>query len=94
MLAATHTHSGPGGYTQYFTYLITTGGFVFDNFQVIFRGILGEITYSSIVIYLTFKYLNVESIDKAHNSMIPGRLLYNKGFVIGASANRFLIFMT
>lgn len=44
MISATHTHSGPGGYFQYFLYDITTFGFSNDTFATITSGILEVIT--------------------------------------------------
>ncbi|GAU13447.1 hypothetical protein TSUD_127440 [Trifolium subterraneum] len=38
-ISATHTHSGPGGYLQYFVYIITSYGFVRQSFDVIVDGI-------------------------------------------------------
>jgi neutral ceramidase len=44
LLSATHTHSGPGGYSHYALYNITTLGFSPQNFEVTVNGI-----YQSIV---------------------------------------------
>ena len=43
LLSATHTHSGPGGYSHHFLYNVTTSGFVPDNFAVIVDGIYRSI---------------------------------------------------
>jgi len=43
MLTANHTHSGPGGYSTYTWYNITTLGFNRDNFDVIVNGIVNAI---------------------------------------------------
>jgi neutral ceramidase len=43
LLSATHTHSGPGGYSHYFLYNVTTAGFVRDNHDVIVDGIYRSI---------------------------------------------------
>lgn len=40
LLASTHTHSGPGGFLQYFLYNIPTNGFVKQCFQAILSGII------------------------------------------------------
>ncbi|KAF5403355.1 Neutral ceramidase B [Paragonimus heterotremus] len=40
LISATHTHSGPGGYFQYFLYLISTVGFVKENFEATVQGIV------------------------------------------------------
>ncbi|UXI14872.1 syntaxin [Sarcoptes scabiei] len=69
LISATHTHSGPGGYFQYFLYIITTEGFNKQSFNAIVDGI-------------------VESILKAHKSIKSGRIYYNKGDLLDASANR------
>jgi neutral ceramidase len=44
LLSATHTHSGPGGYSHYALYNLSTFGFVPRNFELIVEGI-----YQSIV---------------------------------------------
>lgn len=43
LLSATHTHSGPGGYSHHFLYNITTKGFIPQNFQAIVEGIYHSI---------------------------------------------------
>lgn len=43
LLSATHTHSGPGGYSHYFLYNATTAGFIKENFDVIVDGIYRSI---------------------------------------------------
>lgn len=43
LITATHTHSGPGGYSTYALYDITTLGFNQDNFNVIVDGIVKAI---------------------------------------------------
>ncbi|EKD70776.1 MAG: hypothetical protein ACD_46C00403G0001 [uncultured bacterium] len=43
LISATHTHSGPGGYSTYTFYNITTLGFSRDNFNVIIDGIVNAI---------------------------------------------------
>ncbi|MDF3821351.1 neutral/alkaline ceramidase [Leptospira sp. 96542] len=43
LLSATHTHSGPGGYSHYFLYNATTMGFIKENFDVIVDGIYRSI---------------------------------------------------
>lgn len=40
VMASTHTHSAPGGYSNYFFYNIATLGFVKQNFEAIMNGIL------------------------------------------------------
>ncbi|EGC34439.1 hypothetical protein DICPUDRAFT_94802 [Dictyostelium purpureum] len=43
LLSGTHTHSGPGGYSMYALYGITTLGFYEDNFNTIVDGIVQAI---------------------------------------------------
>ncbi|WNG46981.1 neutral/alkaline ceramidase [Archangium minus] len=43
LLSATHTHSGPGGYSGYFLYDATINGFVKQNFNAIVDGIYQSI---------------------------------------------------
>ncbi|MCU0664147.1 MAG: neutral/alkaline ceramidase [Myxococcota bacterium] len=43
LLSATHTHSGPGGYSHYAMYNLTTFGFIPQNFEAIVAGITASI---------------------------------------------------
>jgi neutral ceramidase len=43
LLSATHTHSGPGGYSHYFLYNVTTSGFISENYDLIVDGIYQSI---------------------------------------------------
>ncbi|XXF77558.1 neutral/alkaline non-lysosomal ceramidase N-terminal domain-containing protein [Myxococcaceae bacterium GXIMD 01537] len=43
LLSATHTHSGPGGFSHYTLYNLTTFGFVPQNFDAIAEGIVESI---------------------------------------------------
>ncbi|MGI0119139.1 neutral/alkaline ceramidase [Zooshikella sp. RANM57] len=43
VISATHTHSGPGGFSHYALYNITTKGFIKQNFDVIVKGIVNAI---------------------------------------------------
>jgi len=43
LLCATHTHSGPGGYSHHFIYNLTTKGFIPQNFDAIVEGIYQSI---------------------------------------------------
>lgn len=43
LLSATHTHSGPGGYSHYTLYNLTTLGFSPQNFEAIVSGIVASI---------------------------------------------------
>lgn len=38
-ISGTHTHAAPGGYLQYFLYIITSFGFVRQSFDIIVDGI-------------------------------------------------------
>ena len=40
LITGTHTHSGPGGYSHYFLYNLTCGGFDQHNFDIIVNGIV------------------------------------------------------
>eukprot|EP00210_Caulerpa_lentillifera_P000265 g258.t1 len=42
-IAASHTHTGPGGYSQYFLYSLATGGFSNETFTAQVEGILTAI---------------------------------------------------
>jgi len=42
-ISATHTHSGPGGYSGYFLYDFTIGGFIEQNFNAIVDGMFNSI---------------------------------------------------
>ncbi|RDH42248.1 neutral/alkaline ceramidase [Zooshikella ganghwensis] len=44
VISATHTHSGPGGFSHYALYNITTKGFIKQNFDVIVKGVTNAIT--------------------------------------------------
>ncbi|MEM9260572.1 MAG: neutral/alkaline non-lysosomal ceramidase N-terminal domain-containing protein, partial [Bacteroidota bacterium] len=44
--SATHTHSGPGGYSEYNLYNYTIGGFDQTNFNLIVNGIVRSIGYA------------------------------------------------
>jgi neutral ceramidase len=43
LISATHTHSGPGGYSHHFLYNLTTKGFIPQNFDAIVDGIFQSI---------------------------------------------------
>ncbi len=43
LIQAQHTHSGPGGYTHYFTYNVPTLGFIEQNFDIVVNGIFQSI---------------------------------------------------
>ncbi|KAI1292183.1 Neutral ceramidase [Halotydeus destructor] len=43
LLSATHTHSGPGGFLTYVLYIITSQGFIKQNFDAIVTGIVWSV---------------------------------------------------
>lgn len=43
LISATHTHSGPGGYSHHFIYNLTTKGFIPQNYEAIVEGIYQSI---------------------------------------------------
>lgn len=43
LITATHTHSGPGGFSHYALYNISSKGFIKENFQVVVDGIANAI---------------------------------------------------
>ncbi|MFL5356612.1 neutral/alkaline ceramidase [Archangium sp.] len=63
LVSATHTHSGPGGFSHYALYNLSTFGFVPQNFEVIVNGI-----YQSIV-------LAHEHLAPGHITLAAGELL-------------------
>ncbi len=69
LISATHTHSGPGGYSYYHAYNISMNGFKGLNFDYIVEGIF-------------------QSIIKAHENRVPGKILMAKGEVEDCGGNR------
>ncbi len=47
MLTATHTHSAPGGYSEYYLYLITIPGFSFEVFETVVSGIVASVVQAA-----------------------------------------------
>ena len=45
-ISATHTHSGPGGYFQFFLFTVTTSGFQEDTLEIIVDGVV-RVSYCS-----------------------------------------------
>ena len=62
LLSATHTHSGPGGYSHHFLYNLTTKGFIPQNFDAIVEGIYQSIRRAH------------HNIEPGHIYMARGRL--------------------
>jgi neutral ceramidase len=89
MLSATHTHSGPGGYLQYALYLLAGSGFVRESFGNLVDGIvsvspgLGRMRMNRIKFELEF-----QSIQKAHENMVPAQIYLSSGELLNASINR------
>lgn len=48
MIAGTHTHAAPGGYSEYFLYNLSVGGFDQDVFDKIVSGIVTAITQADV----------------------------------------------
>jgi hypothetical protein len=47
LIAGTHTHAGPGGYSEYFLYNLTLGGFDEGVFNTIVNGICRAVTHAT-----------------------------------------------
>lgn len=62
LLTATHQHSGPGGYSTYALYNLSTLGFNRDNFDTIIRGIVAAIEIAQ------------QNIQKAQIKIAKGQL--------------------
>jgi neutral ceramidase len=77
LISGTHTHSGPGGYSDYYIYNLINdrfsngvgGGFDYQTFECIVAGI-------------------VASIQKAHINLAPGKIYVNKGNIEDCGRNR------
>lgn len=69
LLSATHTHSGPGGYSTYAFYNLTTLGFSRTNFDTIIAGIVNAIT-------LAHEHMQAGRIKVAKGTLT--RISYNR----------------
>ena len=58
LLSATHTHSGPGGYSHYATYNLSVLGFIKENFDVICNGIYQSILLAHRNLETGYIYIN------------------------------------
>lgn len=68
LLTATHTHSGPGGYSHYFLYNAVSGGFDQENFKVVVDGIVAAILQAHRTLQPgTIKIAEGELIDASLN---------------------------
>lgn len=65
MLTATHTHSGPGGFTHFQLYNITMGGFQEQNFEAIVSGIVRSIETAHRSVQSANLYFNEGRLDGA-----------------------------
>lgn len=63
LIQAQHTHSGPGGFTHYFTYNVPTLGFIEQNFDIIVNGIVQSIIKADTNIKPGTIYVNKGKID-------------------------------
>lgn len=79
LISGTHTHSGPGGYSDYYIYNLINdrpfgvgGGFDRQTFECIVTGI-------------------VVSIQKAHINLAPGKIYVNKGDIDDCGRNRSML---
>ena len=52
LLSATHTHSGPGGFTQYFLFTLASQGFVKQTLDSLVDGIVLVITKIVIIMLI------------------------------------------
>jgi neutral ceramidase len=77
LLSATHTHSGPGGYSHYTLYNLTTFGFVPQNFEAIVEGIVQSIVRAHESLGEgTLRLATGELLDASRNRS-PGAYLLN-----------------
>lgn len=77
LISAIHTHSGPGGYFQYFLYSITSLGYIEETFKPLVTGILESISlaYSNMMdgkIFIAEGNLFNASINRS-----PASYMYN-----------------
>ena len=76
LITGTHTHSGPGGYSQYFLYYLTCGGFDKYNFDIIVNGIVLSIVKAHNNLAPGRVYRNIGVVDECgYNRSIQA---YNK----------------
>eukprot|EP00698_Gefionella_okellyi_P004791 TRINITY_DN14435_c0_g1_i1.p1 TRINITY_DN14435_c0_g1~~TRINITY_DN14435_c0_g1_i1.p1 ORF type:complete len:704 (-),score=137.13 TRINITY_DN14435_c0_g1_i1:1064-3175(-) len=73
MLSGIHTHAGPGGFSWYSLYDITTFGFSKGNFDTIANGIVSAIERAH---------------DNAAGRTVAGKVLINKGKLYNSNRNR------
>jgi len=77
MLSATHTHSGPGGYHQYFFPTIPNLGFIDESFQIIVNGIVKSITRAHLNIKPSKLYHVEGKLANANKNRSPSAYLRN-----------------
>lgn len=71
LLSATHTHSGPGGYSHYFLYNATTAGFIKENYDVIVDGIYRSIKLAHQNLVPGNVYINQGNLTDASMNRSP-----------------------
>ena len=57
MLSSTHTHAGPAGFLQYVLYIITSQGFILNNFEAIVIGIIKVLIKKLLFIFFSITIL-------------------------------------
>eukprot|EP01112_Ceratiomyxa_fruticulosa_P008704 TRINITY_DN2257_c0_g1_i1.p1 TRINITY_DN2257_c0_g1~~TRINITY_DN2257_c0_g1_i1.p1 ORF type:complete len:572 (+),score=125.15 TRINITY_DN2257_c0_g1_i1:57-1718(+) len=78
MLSGTHTHSGPGGFSWYALYDITTLGFNEQNFEAVVNGIVQAITRAHNSVSKGGQILlNKDWLDNSNINRSPTSYLYN-----------------
>ncbi|XP_072037603.1 putative neutral ceramidase C [Amphiura filiformis] len=71
-ISATHTHSGPGGYHQFFLFSFTTSGFQDDSFDILVEGVVRSIERAHNNKKEGYVYLNEgELLDTSINRSPP-----------------------
>lgn len=98
MISGTHTHSSPGGFMLDMLFDLTAYGFVRETFNAIVNGIAKvsskqmlhvrhRFVQSEITITTT-RPITFQSIGRAHDAVVPGRIFITHGQVSGANINR------
>ena len=78
MLSSTHTHSGPAGFLQYILYIITSQGFIAQNFYAIRDGIVRSIDRAHHNMTDGFIHMNTGQLLNASANRSPTAYLKNK----------------
>lgn len=77
MITATHTHSGPGGYSHYKLYHLTTLGFSEQTFNIIVDGIYESIVRAHQNLHLGTVKLNIGELLNASRNRAPEAYVLN-----------------